>query len=81
MAAAIKAIFPNTHHCICLFHINQNFIKQLKGKFQKEFTSCHKLFLKARNSACAEDFERRWERLLLQFPTAQSYLKNKLYPM
>ena len=41
IAAAIKAKLPNTHYCICLFHINQNFIKQLKGKLWDEFTSCH----------------------------------------
>jgi len=32
MAAAIRAKMPDTYHCICVFHINQNFIKNLKGK-------------------------------------------------
>src|SRR6266480_880940 len=81
MAAAIKAKLPDTHHCVCIFHINQNFIKQLKGKLQKEFTSCHQLFMKTRNSLCVEDFERRWQRLISNYPAAQSYLQNKLYPI
>ncbi|GES88875.1 protein FAR1-related sequence 5-like [Rhizophagus clarus] len=59
MAAAIKAKLPNTHHCICLFHINQNFIKH----------------------SCVEDFERRWQRLISNYPAAKSYLQNKLYPI
>src|SRR3989337_2683173 len=81
MAAAIKAKFPNTHHCICLFHINQNFIKQLKGKLRDEFNSCHQLFIRTRNSTCVEDFERRWQRLISTYPAAKPYLKNKLYPI
>ncbi len=74
MAAAIKAKFPNIHHCICLFHINQNFIKQLKGKLRDEFTSCHQLFIKTRNSTCVEDFEKRWQRLISNYSTAKPYL-------
>ena len=81
MAAAIKAKLPDTHHCICLFHVNQNFIKQLKGKLRNEFTTCHQLFMKTRNSICVEDFERRWQRLISNYPAAQSYLENKLYPI
>ncbi|PKK63074.1 hypothetical protein RhiirC2_647683, partial [Rhizophagus irregularis] len=72
---------PDTHHCICLFHMNQNFIKQLKGKLHDEFTSCHQLFIKTRNSSCVEDFERRWQRLITNYPAAKSYLQNKLYPI
>jgi hypothetical protein len=67
MAAAIKAKLPYIHHCICLFHINQNFIKQLKGKLQDEFTSCHQLFIKTQNSSCTEDFERRWQWLISNY--------------
>ncbi|EXX57767.1 hypothetical protein RirG_204050 [Rhizophagus irregularis DAOM 197198w] len=37
MAAAIKAKMPDTHHCICVFHINQNFIKNLKGKLPQSY--------------------------------------------
>ncbi|CAB4393698.1 unnamed protein product [Rhizophagus irregularis] len=81
MAAAIIAKLPNTHHCICLFHMNQNFIKQLKGKLHDEFTSCHQLFIKTRNSSCVEDFERRWQWLITNYPAAKSYLQNKLYPI
>src|SRR5207248_2825934 len=55
MAAAIKAQLPDTYHCICLFHMNQNFIKQLKGKLQDEFIACHQLFMKTRNSLCVDD--------------------------
>ncbi|PKK64815.1 hypothetical protein RhiirC2_756064, partial [Rhizophagus irregularis] len=46
MAATIKAKLPNTHYYICFFHMNQNFIKQLKGKFHDEFTFCQQLFIK-----------------------------------
>ncbi|CAB4476851.1 unnamed protein product [Rhizophagus irregularis] len=77
IAAAIKAKLPDTHHCICLFHMNQNFIKQLKGKLHDEFTSYHQLFIKTRNSSCVEDFERRWQRLITNYPAAKSYLQNK----
>ena len=37
--------------------------------------------MKARNSLCIKDFERRWQRLIPNYPTAQTYLQNKLYPM
>ncbi|CAB4397966.1 unnamed protein product [Rhizophagus irregularis] len=54
---------------------------QLKGKLHDEFTSCHQLFIKTRNSSCVEDFERRWQRLITNYPAAKSYLQNKLYPI
>ncbi|CAB5388087.1 unnamed protein product [Rhizophagus irregularis] len=53
----------------------------LKGKLHDEFTSCHQLFIKTRNSSCVEDFERRWQRLITNYPAAKSYLQNKLYPI
>ena len=39
------------------------------------------IIYETRNSICVEDFERRWQRLISNYPAAQSYLENKLYPI
>jgi zinc finger SWIM domain-containing protein 3 len=46
MAKAIKQVLPDTHHQLCVCHINQNACKHLAGvvkdfkKFNIEFQKC-----------------------------------------
>src|ERR1044072_2391710 len=39
------------------------------------------IFLRTRNSLNEIDFERRWKRMIEQFPQANNYLQNTLYPI
>jgi hypothetical protein len=76
---SIKDIFPNAHHLICIFHIDLNLRKKLKGKLGSQFEEFHHKFYVCRNSLCEELFELRWNQLIEQYPTAAKYLSGTLY--
>ena len=75
---AVASKFPETHHFLCIFHIQENLQKNLAGKLGKEYQSFYKEFLHTRNSSFADDFYRRWIRLLEKYPQAQEYLNRSL---
>ena len=77
--AAIKAKMPDTHYCICLFHINQNFIKQLKGKLGSSFSDFIKDFYKARNSLKEEQFNERYFKMISFFIVVFIIIFSLLY--
>ena len=55
----IKAIalkMPNTHHFLCIFHIQENLRKNLVSKLGQDYKSFYKDFLHARNSLFKNDF-------------------------
>jgi len=79
MIRAIKEIYPNTQHLLCIFHIDLNLRKKLKGKLGKQFEEfCHKFYI-CRNSLCEELFECRWNQLVNQYSVAAKYLTETLY--
>ena len=54
---SIKDIYPNAHHLLCIFHIDLNLQKKLKGKLDNQFEEfCHKFYV-CQNSLCKELFE------------------------
>ena len=34
---ALKRIFPNTNHILCIFHVNNNILAKIKSKIKTEF--------------------------------------------
>ena len=54
---SIKDIFPNAHHLICIFHIDLNLRKKLKGKLGSQFEEFHHKFYACWNSLCKKLFE------------------------
>ena len=76
---SIKDIYPNTHHLLCIFHIDLNLRKKLKGKLGNQFEEFRHKFYVCRNSLCEELFELRWNQLIEQFPVAAKYLSDTLY--
>lgn len=75
---AVASKFPETHHFLCIFHIQENLRKNLAGKLGKEYQSFYKEFLHTRNSTFVNDFHRRWTRLLEKYPQTQEYLNRTL---
>jgi zinc finger SWIM domain-containing protein 3 len=69
---------PETHHLLCIFHIQENLRKNLAGKLGREYKSFYKEFLHTRNSLFVDDFHRRWARLLEKYPHSQEYLNRTL---
>jgi len=76
---SIKEIYPDTHHMLCIFHIDLNLRKKLRKKLGNKFEEFRKKFYSCRNSLCEDLFEIRWNQLLEQYPAAAKYLSDVLY--
>ncbi|CAB4397108.1 unnamed protein product [Rhizophagus irregularis] len=80
LISAVKKNYLETHHFLCIFHIELNLRKKLKGKLQDQFEPFHAKFLAIRNSLCPKKFEIGWEKLINEFPACEHYLTRVLYP-
>lgn len=74
---AIIRVFPNTHHSLCLWHIDRNACANLSNVFKKfkkfasEFQKC--IYF----PETVKEFEERWKKLLLNFGLDNNpWLKN-----
>src|ERR1044071_7312757 len=79
MIRSINEIYPDTYHLLCIFHIDLNLRKKLKGKLGKHFEEFRNMFYVCRNSLCKELFEYRWKQMIDQYPAAEKYLSETLY--
>lgn len=79
MIQSIKEIYVNTKHLLCIFHIDLNLRKKLKGKLGNKFEEFRHKFYICRNSLCEDLFELRWNQLIDQYPAAAKYLSDTLY--
>ncbi|CAB4405904.1 unnamed protein product [Rhizophagus irregularis] len=80
LISAIKTNYLETHHFHCIFHIDLNLKKNLKGKLRDQFKLFHARFLEMRNSLCHKTFEIKWNTLIDEFPACEQYLTRALYP-
>jgi hypothetical protein len=80
LISAVKKNYPETHHFHCIFHIDLNLRKKLKGKLHDQFESFRAKFLGMRNSLCYKKFEIEWKVLIDEFPACEQYLTRVLYP-
>lgn len=80
LISAVKMNFPETQHFHCIFHIDLNLRKKLKGKLHDQFEPFRAKFLEMRNSLCHKTFEIKWNTLISEFPACEQYLTKALYP-
>ncbi|WVZ79366.1 hypothetical protein U9M48_026950 [Paspalum notatum var. saurae] len=79
MSAAIKIVFPNTRHRLCLWHIYQNAAKHLSHvinehpEFLAEFKKC---VYEERSVYC---FNELWHELLIKYNLEENLWLNNLY--
>ncbi|GBC40947.2 protein FAR1-RELATED SEQUENCE 5-like [Rhizophagus irregularis DAOM 181602=DAOM 197198] len=76
LISAVKKNYPETHHFHCIFHIELNLRKKLKGKLQDQFEPFHAKFLAMRNSLCPKKFETGWEEFINEFPASNNILQE-----
>jgi len=82
MSNAISLIYPNSAHCLCLFHIDLNLKKNLRSKLTtKVFHEFRKDFFQCRNTLAPAIFEVRWKNLKEKYSAASSYLNRQLDPL
>jgi len=78
IAAAVKAIWPELFHGICLWHLAENISKRLGsmtnfGHFRLDFWLVYK-------APSPKSFQRAWESLVSKYPAAAAYLTEEIYP-
>jgi hypothetical protein len=79
LISAIKEIHSDASHLLCIFHIDLNLRKKLKGKLGARFEEFRNKFYVCRNSLCKELFESRWVQLIDQYPESAKYMSDTLY--
>ena len=79
MISAIRHVYPSTSHYYCIFHIDLNLRKKLKGKLGTHFEEFRSKFYACRNSLCKQLFETRWTKLMEDYPAAEKYMNETLY--
>ncbi|CAB4418907.1 unnamed protein product [Rhizophagus irregularis] len=80
LITAVKKNYSVTRHFHCIFHIDLNLRKKLKGKLHDQFELFRAKFLAMRNSLCHKKFEIEWKALTDEFPACEQYLTRVLYP-
>src|ERR1700722_5487450 len=80
LISAVRNSYPSTNHFHCIFHIDLNLRKKLKGKLHDQFEPFRAKFLAMRNSLCHKKFEVEWNALVDKFPACEQYLTRVLYP-
>ncbi|CAB4425441.1 unnamed protein product [Rhizophagus irregularis] len=78
MVAAIHETLPSTKHNYCIWHICKNLEKNLKGKLHSKYSDFIVEWNKCRNSFSEDEFENRWQNLLINFSAVQKYIKRAL---
>ncbi|CAB4390330.1 unnamed protein product [Rhizophagus irregularis] len=82
MSNAISLIYPNSAHCLCLFHIDLNLKKNLHSKLTtKIFHEFRKDFFQCRNTLSPAIFESRWQNLKEKYSSVSGYLNRQLDPL
>ncbi|XP_061372471.1 protein FAR1-RELATED SEQUENCE 2 isoform X2 [Gastrolobium bilobum] len=76
---AVVEVFPDTHHCFCLWHIvhkitkNLGYIINQNNNFMEKFDKC------IHHSCSDEQFEKRWWKLINRFELKDNEWVKSLY--
>ncbi|CAB5204670.1 unnamed protein product [Rhizophagus irregularis] len=82
MNAAIQVMYPQTCHLLCIYHITENIKKKARSKLYGEMVhNFIKDFYHMRNSYSQDQFESRYNSMLIKYEAYRSYLEKKLYPI
>ncbi|CAD6945596.1 unnamed protein product [Tilletia controversa] len=77
--SAVREVLPTSHHVLCLYHLWQNIVKQLKGKLRGQWVSFPQSFWRVYKAPSPNAFEARWRDLLESYPRARTYLETYQY--
>ncbi|KAG1326830.1 protein FAR1-RELATED SEQUENCE 5 [Cocos nucifera] len=77
MANAIAEVFPNTQHCLCLWHIYKNAPSDL-GSVNSD-QNFHELFNKCQGCDSEEEFEETWGKMISEYNAQDNKWLNNLY--
>ncbi|XP_026459701.1 protein FAR1-RELATED SEQUENCE 5-like [Papaver somniferum] len=79
MVGAIKKVFPNARHRLCLWHIKKKFPEKLshiyfkKSKFKGDMKEC------IHHTYKIQEFEERWKKMIVEFGLSKNEWLTELY--
>lgn len=77
---AIREVWPNIFHGLCLWHIQKNITENLSGLLNINYVHFKNEFWEVYRMGSPDSFEIAWQRLLNNWPEAVTYLMDNLYP-
>ncbi|CAG8832325.1 2756_t:CDS:2, partial [Gigaspora margarita] len=80
LMSAVRAELPNVKHQLCVWHIEQNIIKNLNNKLKDKFMAFSKDFRAVMLETDIEQFNIRWNCLLIEYPEANTYITEQWKP-
>ncbi|KAL4259473.1 MULE transposase domain-containing protein [Pleurotus pulmonarius] len=79
LITAVANVMPLTFHLYCLHHLNGNVSQAIRASIGPEWTRFNNMFWEAYRAVSPEEFDRLWNILIDEFPSAASYLQRELY--
>ncbi|HKQ22499.1 MAG TPA: hypothetical protein VJS91_10700 [Nitrososphaeraceae archaeon] len=77
MIAAVHVVYPQTRHLLCIYHIIENIKKKARSKLHGEMAkSFIEDFYHMRNSYTQDQFESRYNNMLIKYEQCHSYLER-----
>jgi len=75
--AAIQAVYPQTRHLLCIYHLLENVKKKAKSKLRGEAASSFVTdFYAMRNSYNEEQFDMNYQEMLTESEPCRPYLEK-----
>ena len=75
--AAIQAVYPQTRHLLCIYHLLENVKKKAKSKLRGEAASSFVTdFYAMRNSYNEEQFDMKYQEMLTKYEPYHPYLEK-----
>jgi hypothetical protein len=78
--ASARRILPLTPHFFCIHHLDANVEINVRRGLGSQWSEFTQMFWKTYRAVSPEEFDRLWLILITNFPSAQQYLQDKLYP-
>ncbi|CAG8466409.1 11336_t:CDS:1 [Cetraspora pellucida] len=75
--SAVRTKLPHVKHQLCVWHIEQNIIKNLNNKLKDKFIAFNKDFKEVMFKTDIEKFNIRWNCLLIEYPEANTYITEQ----
>ena len=79
--AAVQVVYPQTRHLLCVYHLLENVKKKAKSKLRGELVSSFVTdFYTMRNSYSEEQFDKKYQEMLIKYEPCRPYLEKRIYP-
>ncbi|CAG8836490.1 11872_t:CDS:2, partial [Gigaspora margarita] len=81
LISAIRTELPYIKHQLCIWHIEQNIVKNLNNKLKDKFIAFSKDFKAVMTETSVEKFNIQWDCLLTEYTEASTYMKEQWEPL